>query len=229
MAPKEAKDKAKPKAIRTRSSQDERVEPVPQEETEISRLLRQAEWEEATGGYETDTSEYIAPDPTELENEEDDILAQAWKNTDRATWFFDEPAHDTMLWYQSVLEKTLWLPDKLQRLFLYKEADLNFNVSARKMKDLNTKLERSLQRDTFLMSRKCVIAFFGDPYIGCRLWTPLHYEALNSFLDERLKTFEREQVLYVLLVNIYWRQCTRQGQRLTFHSYTMNGKPTWKH
>ena len=170
MAPKEAKEKAKTKAIKMRSSKDERVEAVPQEETEINRLLRQAEWEEATGGYETDTSEYLAPDPTELENEADDILAQAWKNTDRATWFFDEPAHDIILWYQqSVPEKTLWLPDKLQRLFLYKEADLNFTVSARKMKDLNTKLEKSLQRDTFLMSRKCVIAFFGDPYIGCRL------------------------------------------------------------
>ena len=159
MAPRAAKAKAKKIPIKKKELLIEAIEKEGDVDS-IQDLSR----EDFTGGYDTDVSDYIMPDPrlrpSEEEGEDAVLLAQSWKSTDKSTWFFNESATKTIEWYQSVLGKTLWLPTRLQRLFLFKEEDLNFMMHTRKMRDLNTKLEKQVARETFGITRKCITAFF---------------------------------------------------------------------
>ena len=87
MAPRAAKEKAKTKPIKKKEPIIEAIEKEGDVDS-IQDLSR----EDFTGGYDTDVSDYIMPDPRlrpgEEEGEDAVLLAQSWKSTDKSTWFF---------------------------------------------------------------------------------------------------------------------------------------------
>ena len=148
----------------------------------------------------SDRSEYHEPDDIDEYKENPQLLDAAER-----TWFFWEDIEQTFVFYNKALQRSPWLPHNLRKLFAFTEDELTIEVQPKWMNDLRKDLRSALLRPDFGLTRKCFIAFFGDPYWGCGEFKPRHYLGIQRFLNRGLSRFQREQVLYTLLVNIYWR------------------------
>ena len=157
--------------------------------------------------YLSDVSGYVGP--VNYDDSDDD--------TDQTNWAKKRLAHFSQLlpgqtwdvtcrWYSKVLKESTFLPDRLREYFSMQDVDTESPIDISQMVIIQGKyFNMTLSSNQYCMSRKCMIAFFGDPYDKCPPFKPWHYHFITKFLWDALTNFDREQIFFVLLVNIYWK------------------------
>ena len=171
-------------------AENERVELVPTSAESLRFEMENAE-------YESDLEPYISP----LGENEDTETIAAWTNT--SAFFPEEDIELTCKWYDEVLTGSYFLTEKLRKLFTYL-GGRHEPTELCDCDDLRVRLIHMSENRDFGFSMKCVTHFLGHltPGVGTRMRHALCYK---NFLDPSLDRMERDQVLYTLCINSYWR------------------------
>ena len=147
------KNKAKVNKVNTRYADDE-----------LYQAERDAE------AYTSDVSEFS---PIMVDDDEEDFSLVARERSAKHSIFFpNQRLNYTCEFYHKVLSTSSWLPDGLREIFSPEGLDLTGEVLDTAMLALQHRIVQLSGREGFGISRKCLVAFFGDPYTGCKPFHP---------------------------------------------------------
>ena len=145
--------------------------------------------------YESDLEDYISP----LEANEDTETIAAWTNT--SAFFPEEDIELTCKWYDEVLTGSYFLTEKLRKMFNFSGG---FPTELCDCDDLRVRLIDMCNNPDYGFTLKCITHFLGHLIPGVQTQRR-HAVCYRNFLNPGLTRYERDQVLYTLCINSYWR------------------------